>query len=89
MRIATDQAAVLKEETNQTDEIVEAFKNFGIDIEKTKEERKEMNFLIYKKKDVMQDIINATGFKIKGKQKITIYCDEGYENILITSQRLE
>lgn len=48
-----------------------------------------MNFLIYKKKDVMQDIINATGFKIKGKQKITIYCDEGYENILITSQRLE
>lgn len=70
------------------DEVNEAFKHFGINIQKMKEERKEMNFILYKKEDVVQDIGNATGFKIKGKQKITIYCDEGYKNILITGQKL-
>lgn len=69
-------------------EVDEAFKHFGINIQKMKEERKEMNFILYRKEDVVQDISNATGFKIKGKQKITIYCDERYKNILITGQKL-
>ncbi|MCM1246462.1 MAG: hypothetical protein NC293_12545 [Roseburia sp.] len=74
-----------QKEVKETDE---AFKHFGIDIQKMKEQRKEMKFILYRKDDIAQDIRNATGFKVKGRQKITIYCDDGYENILITEQKM-